>query len=42
MGSESTTSAPQGDYIAYDMYGNEKRVESTVEVSTEPIYFVYK
>lgn len=42
MGSQSTTSAPQGDYIAYDMYGNEKRVESTIEVSTEPIYFVYK
>ena len=41
MGSNSTTTAPTGNYTAYDMYGNQISVGSNLTVTTEPIYFVY-
>ena len=41
LGNTTKTTAPDGSYTAYDMYGNEIQVDKTVKVTNEPVYFVY-
>jgi len=42
MGGNSKAAIPEGDYTAYDMYGNELEASVSLAVSTQPIYVVYK
>lgn len=41
LGNTTKTTAPDGSYTAYDMYGNEIQVDKTVKVTNQPVYFVY-
>ncbi len=41
LGDKTKTTAPEGDYKAYDMYGNEIKIGRKLTVSNSPIYFVY-
>lgn len=41
LGDKTKISAPEGEYIAYDMYGNPIEIGSRMTVSNSPIYIVY-
>ena len=41
LGEKTKTAAPEGDYKAFDMYGNEIQIGRKLTVSNTPIYIVY-
>ena len=41
LGKKSKITAPEGDYTAYDMYGNEISIGRKLTVSNTPVYIVY-
>ncbi len=41
LGKKSKIAAPEGDYTAHDMYGNEILIGKNLTVSNTPIYIVY-
>ncbi|MBR3835797.1 MAG: hypothetical protein IKJ69_03295 [Clostridia bacterium] len=41
LGEKSRIAAPEGDYKAYDMYGNEIEIGRRMTVGNSPIYVVY-
>lgn len=41
LGDKTKITAPEGDYKAYDMYGNEIQLGRKLTVSNTPIYIVY-
>lgn len=41
LGEKSRINAPEGNYRAYDMYGNEIEIGKKLTVSNSPIYIVY-
>ena len=41
LGKKTKISAPEGEYKAYDMYGNEIEIGRKLTVSNSPIYIVY-
>ncbi len=41
LGNKTKIAAPEGDYTAYDMYGNEIQIGRKLTVSNTPIYIVY-
>ncbi len=41
LGERTVISAPEGDYRAFDMFGNEMEIGRRIKVSSEPIYIVY-
>lgn len=42
LGNTTNTLVPTGNYTAYNMYGNEIEVENNIDVSTQPIYFIFE
>lgn len=42
LGEKSKITAPEGDYDAYDMYGNPIGTKGKITVNTSPIYILYK
>lgn len=42
LGKKTKISAPEGEYTAYDMYGNETKIGRKLTVSSSPVYIVYK
>ncbi len=41
LGDKTKISAPEGEYKAYDMYGNTIEIDGKITVSNSPIYIVY-
>ena len=41
LGDKTKISAPEGEYKAYDMYGNTIEIDGKITVSNLPIYIVY-
>ena len=41
IGNKTKIDAPEGDYKAFDMYGNEIQIGRKLTVSNTPIYIVY-
>ncbi|MBR3768348.1 MAG: hypothetical protein IKL10_08965 [Clostridia bacterium] len=41
LGDKTKIAAPEGDYTAYDMYGNEISIDRNLPISNTPIYVVY-
>lgn len=41
LGDTTRIAAPDGDYTAYDMYGNTIEIKRKIKVSNSPIYIVY-
>ncbi len=41
LGNKTKIAAPEGDYTAFDMYGNEIRVGRKLTICNTPIYIVY-
>lgn len=41
LGKNTKITAPEGDYKAYDMYGNEIEIGRKMTVSNSPVYIVY-
>lgn len=41
LGDKTTISAPDGDYKAYDMYGNETNIGKKLKVTSSPVYIIY-
>lgn len=41
LGDKTKISRPEGDYTAYDMYGNEIKIGRKLTVSNSPVYILY-
>ena len=41
LGDKTRVSAPEGEYKAYDMYGNPVEIGGKITVTNSPIYIVY-
>lgn len=41
LGEKTKITAPEGNYKAYDMYGNEIQIGRKLTVSNSPIYIIY-
>ena len=41
LGDKTRISAPEGEYKAYDMYGNPIEIGGKITVTNSPVYIVY-
>ncbi len=41
LGKDNKAKAPEGEYEAFDMYGNPLKINKKFKVTNEPVYFVY-